>query len=100
MSKLALSLILILSVFAISMALADEVLIKGSDTLLNLVQQLSEAYMEENPGAEISIVGGGSGVGIAALIDGNIVEKVGFLKLSEKQLANSRNVVEKGVQEQ
>ncbi len=48
----------------------NSVLIKGSDTLLNLVQQLSEAYMKKNPKTEISVIGGGSGVGISALIEG------------------------------
>jgi phosphate transport system substrate-binding protein len=63
---------ILLLIFLASMACAEEVLVKGSDTLLNLVQQLAEAYMKENPEAEISVVGGGSGVGIAALIDGNV----------------------------
>jgi len=58
--------------FALSVASADEILIKGSDTLLNLVQQLAERYMESHPDAEISVVGGGSGVGIAALIDNKV----------------------------
>ena len=44
--------------------------IKGSDTLINLVQRLSEVYMEENPGKYISVTGGGSGTGIAALMNG------------------------------
>jgi len=42
--------------------------IKGSDTLINLVQRLSEVYMEQNPETMIATTGGGSGVGIAALI--------------------------------
>jgi phosphate transport system substrate-binding protein len=44
--------------------------IKGSDTLINLVQRLSETYMQENPGKYISVTGGGSGTGVAALING------------------------------
>ncbi len=43
--------------------------IKGSDTEVNLVQRLAEAFMEKNPGMSIAVTGGGSGVGIAALID-------------------------------
>jgi len=46
----------------------DFIQIKGSDTLINLVQRLSEVYMEENPNMAIAVTGGGSGVGIAALI--------------------------------
>lgn len=48
----------------------ETVVLKGSDTELNLVLQLAEAYMEAEPGVSISITGGGSGVGIAALLNG------------------------------
>jgi phosphate transport system substrate-binding protein len=44
--------------------------IKGSDTLVNLVQVLAEEYMAKNPGAAIAVLGGGSGTGITALING------------------------------
>lgn len=44
--------------------------IKGSDTLVNLIQILAEAYMEKNPKTPIAVLGGGSGTGIAALING------------------------------
>lgn len=46
----------------------DFIQIKGSDTLINLVQRLSEVYMEMNPNTAIAVTGGGSGVGIALLI--------------------------------
>jgi phosphate transport system substrate-binding protein len=48
---------------------AEMLQIKGSDTLINLVQKLAEEYMTENPGAQIAVTGGGSGTGIAALIN-------------------------------
>jgi len=44
--------------------------IKGSDTLVNLVQIMAEEYMEKNPGAAIAVMGGGSGTGITAIING------------------------------
>ena len=44
--------------------------LKGSDTLLPLIQKESENYLKENKGANITITGGGSGVGISALMDG------------------------------
>ena len=49
---------------------AEMLQIKGSDTLINLVQRISEVYMEENPGKAIAVTGGGSGTGIAALLNG------------------------------
>jgi phosphate transport system substrate-binding protein len=44
--------------------------IKGSDTLVNLVQILAEQYMDKNPGTAIAVLGGGSGTGITGLING------------------------------
>ena len=44
--------------------------IKGSDTMVILIQRLSEAYMQANPGRIVQVTGGGSGTGIAALING------------------------------
>lgn len=44
--------------------------IKGSDTMVNLVQILAESYMEKNPRLPFAVLGGGSGTGIAALING------------------------------
>ena len=43
--------------------------IKGSDSEVNLVQALVEAYAAVNDQAEFSVTGGGSGTGIAALIN-------------------------------
>ena len=43
--------------------------IKGSDTEVNLVQMLAEVYMEKTPEISLAVTGGGSGVGIAALIN-------------------------------
>jgi phosphate transport system substrate-binding protein len=44
--------------------------IKGSDTMINLVQILAEEYMTKNPAAKLAVLGGGSGTGITALING------------------------------
>ncbi len=62
---------MIATLMFISSVQAEEMLqVKGSDTLINLVQRLAEEYMEQNPGKYIAITGGGSGTGIAALING------------------------------
>ncbi|MCG2691877.1 phosphate-binding protein, partial [Microgenomates group bacterium] len=50
----------------------ESLVIKGSDTEVQLVSNLVEAFLEKNPGADISVTGGGSGVGIAALLNGEI----------------------------
>ena len=46
--------------------------IKGSDTMVILGQRLSEEYMKANPGTRVQVNGGGSGTGIAALINGTV----------------------------
>lgn len=46
------------------------VTIKGSDTMILLAQRIAERYMAEHPGAIVQVTGGGSGTGIAALING------------------------------
>jgi phosphate transport system substrate-binding protein len=43
--------------------------VKGSDSEVNLVQRLAEVFMQKNPGVNIAVTGGGSGTGIAALIN-------------------------------
>jgi phosphate transport system substrate-binding protein len=44
--------------------------VKGSDTMVILAQRWAEIYMKNNPAVAIQVTGGGSGVGIAALING------------------------------
>lgn len=46
--------------------------IKGSDTMVILGQRFAEEYMKNNPGVVIQVNGGGSGTGIAALINGTV----------------------------
>lgn len=61
----------IVSGFAANSALAkSDITIKGSTTVLPIAQACAEAYMDENPDVNISVQGGGSGVGIASIIDG------------------------------
>lgn len=60
--------------------------IKGSDTVLPLTQALSEMYMNEYPSASITVTGGGSGVGISALMEGttDLAMASRRIKFSEK----------------
>lgn len=45
---------------------------KGSDTLVNLALAWAEKYQQLYPNVEISVTGGGTGTGIAALINGTV----------------------------
>ncbi|MDH4222765.1 MAG: phosphate ABC transporter substrate-binding protein [candidate division Zixibacteria bacterium] len=71
---------------------AKNITLKGSDTLLILGQKWAEIYMKKNPGTVIQVTGGGSGVGIAALINGttDIAQASRPMKDKEKE-----NVLEK-----
>jgi len=51
---------------------AQSISVKGSDTVLPLAQSEAENVLNENSGKSLSVTGGGSGVGIAALIDGQV----------------------------
>src|SRR5262245_55393420 len=51
-------------------AYAGSITVKGSDTLVILAQKWAEIYMSKNPGVKIQVTGGGSGVGFAALQNG------------------------------
>jgi phosphate transport system substrate-binding protein len=48
----------------------NKITVKGSDTMVILAQRWAEIYMKQNPATSIQVTGGGSGVGIAALING------------------------------
>jgi phosphate transport system substrate-binding protein len=66
MKKTILFALITITTFA---AQAQKVVIKGSDTVLPLTQKEAELYMKKNQGKSITVIGGGSGVGLAALID-------------------------------
>ena len=64
--------------------------IKGSDTVLPLTQKEAEIYLKKNAGSSIMVTGGGSGVGISALMNGttDIAQASRSLKLDEKMKLN------------
>jgi phosphate transport system substrate-binding protein len=51
-------------------AASAAVTVKGSDTMVILAQRWAEEYMKKNPAKKVQVTGGGSGTGIAALING------------------------------
>ncbi|MFU8890953.1 MAG: PstS family phosphate ABC transporter substrate-binding protein [Anaerosomatales bacterium] len=52
--------------------LSGSITVEGSDTMVNLGQALAEVFMDEETGVDVSVAGGGSGVGIASLINGTV----------------------------
>ena len=45
---------------------------KGSDTMVNLAMVWAERYQQNNPAVRISVTGGGSGTGLASLMNGTV----------------------------
>src|SRR5262245_25188961 len=45
---------------------------KGSDTMLNLALAWAEAYHAARPAVSVAVTGGGSGTGIAGLLNGTV----------------------------
>ena len=71
---------------------------KGSDTLVNVAQAWAEAYPEVNPEVAVAVSGGGSGTGIAAMINGTVDIANASRMMKEKEIksaeANGQHPVE------
>ncbi|MDI9395555.1 MAG: PstS family phosphate ABC transporter substrate-binding protein [Euryarchaeota archaeon] len=72
--------------------------LKGSDTVLPLAQAEAEEFMAENSDKSVTVTGGGSGVGIAALIDGEVDIAAASREMKDAEMksakANGVNPVE------
>lgn len=68
--------------------------VKGSDTEVSLALSLAEAYMDKDSMVSMAVTGGGSGTGIAALINGktDIANSSRPMKEKELELARDRGV--------
>jgi phosphate transport system substrate-binding protein len=77
---------------AASISAADRVLIqnKGSDTLVNVAQAWAEAYKDVNPEVAVAVSGGGSGTGIAAMINGTVDIANASRKMKQKEIDNAK----------
>ena len=90
---------LLLTVILTTASILAAQTIKGSDTVLPLSQQQAETYMKVNKNAKVTVTGGGSGVGISALIEGttDIAQSSRKIKFDEKKKLSDKGstVVEK-----
>ena len=64
---------------------------KGSDTIVNLALAWAEKYQSEHSDVRISVTGGGSGTGIAALINGTVDIANASRKIKEEELAEAKS---------
>ena len=86
--------IFLLMGFAVSSLNAEEtkgtLQIKGSDTMVNLGQAWAEVFMEKYPDASVAVTGGGSGTGIAAILNGTCDIAQSSRDVKEKELEAAR----------
>lgn len=68
--------------------------IKGSDTMVHLASEWAEAYMTKHADVDISVTGGGSGTGIAALLNGTTDICIASRKIKEKE---TKMAADKGI---
>ncbi len=79
--------ILMLTLMGCAAARKNSIQVKGSDTMVNLVQAWAEKYMEQNPGAFVAVTGGGSGTGLSSLISGTCDIAMSSRNIKEKEIA-------------
>jgi phosphate transport system substrate-binding protein len=70
-------------------ALAGNITVKGSDTMVLLAQRWAERYMKKHDNVAIQVTGGGSGTGIAALLNGTTDIANASRKVKEKERENA-----------
>lgn len=78
-----------------------DLLLKGSDTVLPLAQKEAEEFLKLHPEAALTVTGGGSGVGITAMMEGSLdicmssrpLKTDEKIKLDEKKIEVKEKVV-------
>lgn len=63
---------------------------KGSDTIVNLALAWAEKYQTDHPEVRISVTGGGSGTGIAALVNGTVDIANASRKIKDEEIAEAQ----------
>lgn len=75
-----------------SAAQTETLTLTGSTTVLPIAQAVADAYMQANPQANIQVSGGGSGVGIQAIINQKVDIGMSSADVSPAQLAQDSNM--------
>ncbi|AFV23686.1 phosphate-binding protein [Methanolobus psychrophilus R15] len=69
---------------------SSSITVKGSDTVLPLTQAEAEDFMIENSNMRVTVIGGGSGVGFAALIDGEVPIAMASREIKESEIQKAQ----------
>jgi phosphate transport system substrate-binding protein len=75
--------------FASTAGARTEIQNKGSDTLVNVAQAWAEAYQTVDPDVAVAVSGGGSGTGIAALLNGTVDIANASRKIKSKEMGHA-----------
>ncbi len=68
----------------------NSIQIKGSDTIVNLGQAWAEEFTRLNPGINVAVTGGGSGTGIASLINGTCDIATTSRAMTDKEIESAK----------
>ncbi|MFP4545312.1 MAG: PstS family phosphate ABC transporter substrate-binding protein [Methanomassiliicoccales archaeon] len=75
----------------VKLAKSQTIVQKGSDTLLELMQNGAEAFDEEYDTISVQVTGGGSGTGIAALINGQVDVAQASREMKDSEMADAQS---------
>ncbi|HBG61750.1 MAG: hypothetical protein A2Y03_01685 [Omnitrophica WOR_2 bacterium GWF2_38_59] len=74
--------------FSLRLSFAENMVqVKGSDTMVNLVQSWAEEFMIKNPNDFVAVTGGGTGTGLSSLISGTCDIAMASRNIKEKEIA-------------
>ncbi len=85
---------------ALSVNAADRIVIqnKGSDTLVNVAQAWAEEYSKVDSRVAVAVSGGGSGTGIASMINGTVDIANSSRKMKGKEIASAEKKGQKPIE--
>jgi len=91
--KISICLLLFLTTLACSLqntSTTQPLEIKGSDTMVQVVASLAESFVQQHPEMHVSVTGGGSGTGIASLLNGEIDIADSSRSINQKEITQAQ----------
>ena len=90
-NKILMAVVVFSGVLANPVYAARNITVKGSDTIVTMGQRWAEEYMKLHPEVSIQVTGGGSGVGIAALVNGTTDIANASRAIKEKEVDKAKS---------